>query len=72
MVELLDEELPPLPNSGASVCSLHRSKWCAPPRKPGVRPVGLEAAIQAARLSSCFWKGAASAWVCSGSKEHKV
>ena len=72
IVELLDEELPPLPNSRASDCSIHRTKWSAGWRKPRVRPVGPEAAYHAALLSSCCWKGAASAWVCNGSKEHKV
>jgi hypothetical protein len=56
MVELLDEELPPWKKSGASVCSLHRSKWSVSPRKPRVRPVGPSAANQAALLSSCSWK----------------
>jgi hypothetical protein len=74
MVELLDEELLPLPNCGApaSVCSIHRTKWSAGWRKPRVRPVGPSAANQAVLLSSCSWKGAESAWVCNGSKEHKV
>ena len=72
IVELLDEELAPLPNVWASVCSIARTKKSAGCRKPCVRPVGPEVWYHTALLSSCCWKGAASAWVCNGSKENKV
>ena len=72
IVELLDEELAPLPNARASVCSIARTKKSAGCRKPRVRPMGPVVWYHAALLSSCRWKGAASAWVCNGSKENKV
>ena len=62
IVELLDE-LAPFPKARASVCSMARTKRSCGWRKPRVRPVGPSVWYHAALLSSCRWKGAASAWV---------